>query len=129
MNFDRYTIKSQEALQKSGAVASELEQQAIEPGHLLKGIMQTDESITSFLIKKLNINQTVMNDKLEEILKGYPKVAGQQPYLSNDSAAALQKAEKYLKEFGDEYIALEHILLGIRDGKEKAAQGGGSERA
>jgi len=121
MNFDRYTIKSQEALQKSGAIATGLGQQAIEPGHLLQAVLEVDDSLSSFLIKKLNINGEVLRTKLQEILDGYPKVSGQQPYLSNDAAAGLQKAEKHLKEFGDEYIALEHILLGLRDGKEKVA--------
>ena len=86
MNFDRYTIKSQEALQKSGSLASALGQQAIEPAHLMKSVMQADESIASFLIKKLNINKAVLEQKLEEILNAYPKVSGQQPYLSNEHA-------------------------------------------
>ncbi|MEO1054877.1 MAG: ATP-dependent chaperone ClpB [Bacteroidota bacterium] len=119
MNFDKYTIKSQEVLQKAAEIAMGNGQQAIEPGHLLKAVLLADENVISFLIKKLNVNKVHLESKLEEIITGYPKVSGQQPYLANDSAAALQKAEGMLKEFSDEYIAVEHIILGLLAGKEK----------
>ena len=119
MNFDKYTIKSQEVLQKAAEVATGNQQQAIEPGHLLKAILFSDDNVMSFLFKKLNINRKVLENKLEEIVASYPKVSGQQPYLANDSASALQAAEKELKTFRDEYIAIEHILLGLLAGKEK----------
>ena len=121
MNFDKYTIKSQEVLQKAAEVASGNNQQAIEPGHLLKAALTTDENVVSFLVKKLNVNRAFLDTKLEEIIQGYPKVSGQQPYLSNGSAAALQSAEKQLEGFGDEFIAVEHIILGLLEGKDKVA--------
>ncbi|MDH5599346.1 MAG: AAA family ATPase, partial [Cyclobacteriaceae bacterium] len=121
MNFDKYTIKSQEAIQKAADIAQGNQQQAIEPGHLLKALLVTDENVISFLVKKLNINRKVLEDKLEDVILSYPKVSGQQPYLSNDSAQALQQAEKELKEFKDEYIAVEHMLMGILAGKEKVS--------
>ncbi|MBL6447261.1 ATP-dependent chaperone ClpB [Fulvivirga sp. 29W222] len=121
MNFDKYTIKSQEVLQKAAEIATGNQQQAIEPGHLMKAILASDENVISFLVKKLNVNRQHLDTKLDEIINGYPKVSGQQPYLSNDSAAALQKAEKELKEFQDEYIAVEHIILGLIEGREKTA--------
>ena len=121
MNFDKYTIKSQEVLQKAAEIATGNSQQAIEPGHLLRAALTTDENVVSFLVKKLNVNHTFLDTKLEEIIESYPKVSGQQPYLSNDSAAALQSAEKQLKSFGDEFIAVEHILLGLLEGKDKVA--------
>lgn len=121
MNFDKYTIKSQEVLQKAAEVATGNDQQAIEPGHLLKAVLMTDENVVSFLVKKLDVNRSLLDTKLEEIVGGYPKVSGQQPYLSNDSAAAFQTAEKQLKTFADEYIAVEHILLGLLEGKEKVS--------
>ncbi|MTI20177.1 ATP-dependent chaperone ClpB, partial [Fulvivirga sp. RKSG066] len=71
---------------------------------------------------KLNINKNLIDSRLEEIINSYPKVSGQKPYLSNDAAAALQKADKELKSFGDEFIAVEHIILGLYDGKDKVAQ-------
>ncbi|MBL3656320.1 ATP-dependent chaperone ClpB [Fulvivirga sediminis] len=121
MNFDKYTIKSQEVLQKAAEVATGGGQQAIEPGHLMKAILMTGENVISFLIKKLDVNQLHLDNKLDEIINSYPKVSGQQPYLANDAASALQRAEKELKEFGDEYIAVEHIMLGLLGGNEKVA--------
>ncbi len=121
MNFDKYTIKSQEAIQQAAEIANGYGQQAIEPGHLLKGIISSDENVVSYIFNKLNINREHLNNKLEEILQRYPKASGQQSYLSNDSAQVLQKAEKYSKEFKDEFIAIEHILLGLLAGKDSAA--------
>jgi ATP-dependent Clp protease ATP-binding subunit ClpB len=121
MNFNNYTIKSQEAIQKATEIAGGYQQQAIETGHILKGIFETDENVTAFLGKKLNINRNHLQSKLDEIVQGYPKVSGGSPYLSNEAAAALQKATSYLKEFKDEYVAIEHILLGILAGRDKVA--------
>lgn len=121
MDFKNYTIKSQEAIQKAAGLATENEQQAIEPGHLLKAILLSDENVMSFLIKKLGVNRGQLDTKLEEIVMAYPKVSGQQPYLSNDGHLALTKALDYLKEFKDEFVAIEHIILGLLQGKEKVA--------
>ena len=121
MNFDNYTIKAQEVIQKATEFALSNQQQAVETGHFLKGILQSDENVVGFLMKKLNINQTHLKDRLEEIVQEYPKVSGQQPYLSNESHAALQSAGSYLKIFHDEFIAVEHILLGVLKGKDKTA--------
>lgn len=122
MNFDKYTIKSQEVIQNAAELASGNQQQAIEPGHILKAVLHTDENVSSFLLKKLNINQELLEIRLEEIISKYPKVSGQQPYFSNVSASVLQHAEKILKDFGDEYIAVEHIILGILSGNDDTAQ-------
>ncbi len=121
MNFEKFTIKSQEALQKSAEIAMGLQQQAIEPGHVLKAILETDENVASYLVKKLAINKNLLDTKLEELLNSYPKVSGQQPYLSTATNSVLQQAEKELREFKDQYIAVEHLLLGILTGKEKTA--------
>ncbi len=122
MNFDKYTIKSQEAIQKAAEIAASHQQQAIEPGHLLKAVIQADENVVPFLLNKLAVNRAQFETGIEEIINSYPKVSGQQPYLANDTAAALQKAEKYLKEFNDEYIAIEHVLLGLLNGSDKTAK-------
>jgi ATP-dependent Clp protease ATP-binding subunit ClpB len=121
MNFEKFTIKSQEALQKSAEIAQSSQQQAIEPGHLLKAILQTDENVISYLVKKLNVNQTILTTKLDEIVQAYPKVTGQQAYLSSNSNAVLQRAEKELREFNDEFIAIEHLLLALLSVKDKVA--------
>ncbi len=132
MNFEKFTIKSQEALQKSAEIAMGSQQQAIEPGHLLKAVLETDENVVSYLIKKLNVNQNFLDNKLEDLLHSYPKVSGQQPYLSSASNAVLQQAEKELKEFKDEFIAVEHLLLALLQSKDKASsvmKDAGFERA
>lgn len=122
MNFDKYTVKSQEVLQKAAELVTTNEQQAIEPAHMLKAVLTTDESVISFLMKKLGVNGKELSGKLDDVVKSYSKVSGQQPYLSNESAKALQNAEKELKQFDDEFIAVEHIILGLLQGKDKLAQ-------
>lgn len=122
MHFKNYTIKSQEVLQKATEIAFGNQQQAIETGHLLKAILQSDESLISFLMKKQGAVRPLIEKQLDERINSYPKVSGGQPYLSNDSVKALQHAQKYLKAFGDEYVAVEHIILGLLDGDDKIAQ-------
>ncbi|MBC6612483.1 ATP-dependent chaperone ClpB [Hymenobacter sp. BT507] len=121
MNFNNYTIKAQEAVQKATEIAGANQQQAIETGHLLQGILQSDENVVGFLTKKLGANQNLLTQRLDAIVSGYPKVSGGSPYLSNDANAALQRATGFLKEFGDEYVSIEHMLLGILGGKDSTA--------
>ncbi len=121
MNFNNYTIKSQEAIQKATELAAVNEQQIVETGHILKAVLSVDENMISFLFKKIGANKKLAEDKIEEIIKTYPKVTGGSPYLSNDAAAVLTKATNYLKEFGDEYVAIEHIFLALLGGKDKIA--------
>ncbi|MCO6359596.1 ATP-dependent chaperone ClpB [Roseivirga pacifica] len=121
MDFKKYTIKAQEAIQKAAELATGNQQQAIEPGHIMKAILLTDENVFSFLVKKLGVNRVQFETKLDEIINGYPKVSGQQPYLSNDGHQVLTKALDFLKEFKDEYAAVEHLVLGALEGKEKTA--------
>jgi ATP-dependent Clp protease ATP-binding subunit ClpB len=121
MNFEKFTIKSQEVLQKSAEIAQGNQQQAIEPGHVLKAIVETDENVSSFLFKKLNVNISILENKLEELLSSYPKVSGTQAYLASGTNALLQQAEKELREFKDQFIAVEHLLLAILSIKDKAA--------
>jgi len=122
MNFNNYTIKSQEAIQKAIEIANSNQQQSIETAHLTKAILLSDENVVSFILKKLAVNRLHLDEKLDEIINGYPKVSGQQPYLSNDANKVLQKATEYLKEFGDEFVAIEHIVLAITESKDKTAQ-------
>jgi ATP-dependent Clp protease ATP-binding subunit ClpB len=132
MNFEKYTIKAQEALQKSAEMAMSKQQQGIEPAHILKAILETDENVSEYLFKKLNISAQILDTKLEELVNSYPKVSGQQPYLSQASNTVLQNAEKELRELKDEFIAVEHLLLAILASKDKAAglmKDAGFERA
>ncbi|MFN8805309.1 MAG: ATP-dependent chaperone ClpB [Bacteroidota bacterium] len=114
-------MKSQEALQKSAEIATGNQQQAIEPGHLLKAILETDENVSSYLFKKLGINSIILESRLEEIVNSYPKVTGQQAYLSQTANTVLQNAEKELREFKDEFIAIEHLLLALLATKDKVS--------
>ncbi|UPL49613.1 ATP-dependent chaperone ClpB [Hymenobacter sublimis] len=121
MNFNNYTIKAQEAVQKATEIAGGNQQQAIETGHLLKGLFQSDENVLSFLAKKLGVNLNILTPRLDALVTGYPKVSGGSPYLSNEAAAALQRATGFLKEFDDEYVSVEHLLLGLLGGKDAVA--------
>ncbi|HMJ70534.1 MAG TPA: ATP-dependent chaperone ClpB [Cyclobacteriaceae bacterium] len=121
MNFEKFTIKSQEALQKSAEIAMTRQNQSIEPAHILKAILETDENVSDYLFKKLNINNQHLNTKLEELLASYPVVTGQQPYLSSASNTVLQGADKELREFKDEYIAVEHLVLALLVSKDKVS--------
>jgi ATP-dependent Clp protease ATP-binding subunit ClpB len=121
MNFENFTIKAQEAVQQAATIATSRGQQIIETGHILKSVLETDENITSFLIKKLGVNKNLLDSKLEQLVNGYPKSSSTSPYLSNDSHAALQKAQTYLQTFKDEFVTIEHILLGILGGRDRAA--------
>jgi ATP-dependent Clp protease ATP-binding subunit ClpB len=121
MNFNNYTIKSQEVLQKATEIAQSNGQLGIESGHILQSILVSDPSISDFIFKKLNINKTNFEIALNSLLKEYPKNSGANPYLSNDATQVLHRAKEYLKEFGDEYVAVEHILLAILSGKDKVA--------
>ncbi|UOQ54764.1 ATP-dependent chaperone ClpB [Hymenobacter cellulosivorans] len=121
MNFNNYTIKAQEAVQKATEIAGGNQQQAIDTGHLLKGLFQSDENVLSFLAKKLGVNLNILTPRLDTIVAGYPKVSGGSPYLSNEAAAALQRATGFLKEFDDEYVSVEHLLLGLLGGNDATA--------
>lgn len=122
MNFNNYTIKAQEAIQKAVEIASANGQQAVETGHILKGILGADENVTSFILKKLNVNRKNFELALDTIVNGYPKVSGASPYLSNEANTALNKSTNYLKDFEDEYVSLEHIFLGILSTNDKISQ-------
>jgi ATP-dependent Clp protease ATP-binding subunit ClpB len=121
MNLNNFTIKSQEAVQKAMEIAQAYQHQAIESSHLLKGILSVDENVTPYLLKKLNVNIQAFTRELDKILDSFPKVIGGEPYLSSDASSALQKANQYLKDFNDEFVSIEHILLGILAGNDKTA--------
>jgi ATP-dependent Clp protease ATP-binding subunit ClpB len=113
MNFNNFTIKAQEAVQQASAITEGNQQQAIETAHLLKGLLNVDENVVSYVLKKLNVNLNVLNQYLDAQISKYPKVSGSNVYLSTGANTALQKAQSYLKEFKDEFVSVEHLLLGI----------------
>ncbi|MEY5069559.1 MAG: hypothetical protein RLZ47_1421 [Bacteroidota bacterium] len=121
MNLNNFTIKAQEAIQKASEVATGNQQQAIENAHLLKGLLLVDENVISYLLKKLNVNLNRLNTNLDEQIQSFPKVSGNNVYLSASANASLQKAQSYLKEFKDDFVAVEHLLLGILNAGDKTS--------
>ncbi len=121
MNFNQFTIKAQESIQQAGEITRANGNQVIETAHLLKALISQDEQVISFLAKKLSVNPKQLLAKADEEIASCPKVSGGEPYLSNDAHQALTKATSFLKEFGDEFVAVEHILLGLLGGKDKVA--------
>jgi ATP-dependent Clp protease ATP-binding subunit ClpB len=122
MNFNNYTIKAQEAIQKASEIATGNQQQSIETAHILKGIMLTDENVFNFVNKKLSVNTKNLQLALDAMISGLPKVSGGNQYLSNDANQALVRSTNYLKEFNDEFVAIEHIILSLVNGSDKIAQ-------
>ncbi|MBV2228347.1 MAG: ATP-dependent chaperone ClpB [Sphingobacterium mizutaii] len=121
MNFNNFTIKAQEAIQKASEIASGHQQQAIEPAHIMKALLSVDENVISHLLKKLNVNISYLSQEVDKIIESYPKVSGSNVYLSNSATAVLQKAQSFLKEFNDEFVSIEHILLGLLLSGDKVA--------
>ena len=113
MNFNNFTIKSQESVQKATEIAAAKQNQAIETSHLLKGMLMVDENVIPYLLKKMNVNLDLFIPALDRILDAYPKVSGGEQFLSNDATKALQKAAALAQESRDEFVSLEQILLGI----------------
>ena len=121
MNFNNYTIKAQEAIQKASEIAVGNQQQAIEPAHILKALLTVDENVVGHLLKKLNVNINYVTNEVDKQIEALPKVSGSNVYLSNSSAAVLQKAQSYLKEFNDEFVSIEHILLALLSANDKVS--------
>ena len=121
MNFNNFTIKAQEAFQKASEIATGNQQQAIETAHILKGLLMVDENVISFLLKKLNVNLNRLNSVLDAQIQSFPKVSGSEIYLSSSANSALQKAQSFLKEFKDEFVSVEHMLLGILASEDKVS--------
>jgi len=122
MNLNQFTIKSQEAIQKAQEIATGFQQQQLDTAHILKGIIEVDENVTPFLLKKLGVNVSLLEQKADAIIQKQPKVSGGQIYLSNGANSAIAKAQSLLKEFGDEFVSIEHLLLGILSGKDETAR-------
>ena len=123
MNFNQYTIKAQEVIQKASEIALAKGQQAIETGHILKAILVEDANTSTFLLNKVGTKQETIQAKLESIIATYPKVSGgtAQVYLSNDANQALSKTANLIKEFGDEFVSIELLLLSLAAGKDLVA--------
>lgn len=123
MNFNQYTIKAQELIQEAAQIAQSRSHQAIETGHMLKSILEGDVNTSHFLLEKQQVSIATLKSRLETLINNYPQVHGsQQVFLGNELSSAFTKAQAYLKEFGDEFVSVELILLGILTGKDNVAR-------
>jgi ATP-dependent Clp protease ATP-binding subunit ClpB len=122
MNLNNFTIKAQQAIQKAQEIVVSKNQQTIECTHLLKGILCEDENVTPFLLKKLEVNLPRLQQQLDDAIEKYPRVSGSEQYLSSDANQALVAAGQIAAKMNDEFVSIEHILLGILDGHSTAAQ-------
>ena len=122
MNSNKFTIKSQEAIQHSQQLVQSLGQQQIENEHIFKAIFEVDENVAPFILKKLQVNVPLFLQLLDSVIKNFPKVSGGEIQLSRSANTALNEAEIITKKMNDEFVAIEHLLLAIFNTKSKVAQ-------
>ncbi|HNP68536.1 MAG TPA: ATP-dependent chaperone ClpB [Aequorivita sp.] len=122
MNFNNFTIKSQEAIQQAQQIAQGFGQQQIENEHILKAIFEVDENVTPFILKKLNVNLVTLKQILDKQLESFPKVSGGDIRLSREANKTVIEASNIAKKMGDEYVSIEHLLLAILNSKSAIAQ-------
>ncbi len=122
MNFNNFTIKSQEVIQKAIELTRSAGQQQIEPSHILKALIDEGESIVNFVFQKLEANLNSVKGAIEADIRSLPKVSGGDVFLSRDANDAMQKAVDFSKSMGDEYVSIEAMLMGILRSKGKAGQ-------
>ncbi|EPB65743.1 Clp amino terminal domain protein, partial [Ancylostoma ceylanicum] len=122
MDIQKFTIKSQEAIQQAEQIATSRGHQAIENAHLLKGILSADKDVVPYLFSKLNVPTTIVEQTLDRILDSTAKVSGGQLYLSSNAQKTLNNAFAEMKNFGDEYVSIELLLYAMLDGTDNVAQ-------
>ncbi len=122
MNFNNFTIKSQEAIQKAQQIAQSLGHQQIENEHIFKAIFEVDENVMPFILKKLNVNLPLFQKLLDSTLQSFPKVTGGEIQLSRDASKSLTEAAIIAQKMNDEFVSIEHLLLAIFSSKSKVAQ-------
>ncbi|MDR3185029.1 MAG: ATP-dependent chaperone ClpB [Prevotellaceae bacterium] len=122
MNLNNLTIKSQEVVQQAMQMAQSASQQAVDSGHLLKAMLSDNEGITNLLLRKLGIALPALTKTVSDTVEHYPKVTGGDPYLSSYANKALQKAQEHATKMGDQFVSVEHILLGLLDGGDNIAR-------
>jgi len=128
MNVNNFTIKAQETIQRAFEIASGYKHQSIEPVHILKAMLTVDETIVPFLLKKLNVNVGNFEKVLDSIIKSLPTVEGGESFLSEPANRVIRKSQDYLKEYGDEFVSVEHLLLsllGVNDTASKLLKDNG----
>ncbi|MBQ8045731.1 MAG: AAA family ATPase, partial [Bacteroidales bacterium] len=121
MNLNNFTIKSQEAIQKSQEIALSYQNQSIECVHILKGIFHVDENIVPYLLKKMGVNVSLMQQAVDKIITSLPKVEGGNQYLSSEANQMLVKSTQIATDMGDEFVSIEHLLLAMLKAKDTVA--------
>lgn len=123
MTYDNFTNKAQDAIIKGQKIAAGLKQQQVDTFHVTKGILETDEHVASFILQKMNVNIASLKQQLDEAIERFPVVQGaEKQYLTPDANKALSRAKNMLKEFGDQFISIELMLLGIVQGSDRCAR-------
>ena len=122
MNLKNLTIKSQEALQQAQQIAQGFGQQQLENEHIFKGILEVDENVAPFILKKMNVNVNLFSQILDSTIQSFPKVSGGEIMLSREAGTMLNEASIIAKKMNDEYVSIEHLLLAILKSKSKVAQ-------
>ncbi len=122
MDFSKFTLKSQEAIERAQQIVLSKGQQTIENAHLMKGLLEVDENVTPFLLKKLNVNVSLVEQAVDKIIDSRPKVSGGQIGLSSDSSNTLQLSIALARELKDDFVSVEHLLLGLVEGRDHTSQ-------
>jgi ATP-dependent Clp protease ATP-binding subunit ClpB len=122
MNLNDFTIKAQEAIQHGFSIAAGNSHQAVENGHLMKGILNAEENVAGYILKKMGVNLNTLEQILNRIVESYPKVTGGDQYLSVDANRSLQNALRYSKEMGDQFVSVEHLFSGILQSGDNVSQ-------
>ncbi len=122
MNFANFTIKSQEAIQRAQQIVQSFGHQQIENEHIVKAILEVDENVTPFLLKKLNVNIGLLQQILDSTLQSFPKVSGGEMGISREASTALNEASNIARKMNDEFVSIEHLLLAIFGTRSKIAQ-------
>ncbi|MDW8302842.1 MAG: Clp protease N-terminal domain-containing protein, partial [Bacteroidia bacterium] len=119
MNINKFTIKAQEAIQQAQSIASQHQHQFIDTPHLAKALLEQENSIAAYILKKLNANLNIFSQKVEEGIKRLPRVTGAQgEYLSNELKRVLDTAEQKAAQMKDEFVSIEHLLIGLAEQKD-----------
>lgn len=122
MSFENFTVKSQEVIQKALELATSRQNQAIEPAHMLRAMLQVDDNVVPYLLKKLNVNTDTYAAQLDKLLDALPKVSGGEHYLSPNSNKAIQKAKDLAAESQDKYVSIEQLFLGLFSVNDQATR-------
>ena len=122
MNLNKFTIKAQEAVQQAQQLAFDEMNPAIEPVHILKALLSTDEDVIPYLLKKSQANLSLIQSRMNDLIKRLARTEGGDIYLSNSASQALMRAQSSIRDFKDEFVSVEHILLGLLNGKDDTAR-------